>query len=64
MNFDSLFPQSTFECDLNHKYAFIKCMVGQYISIRANQVAKQITLDHYPKLIRQKFNRLINFRGH
>lgn len=63
MNIDSLFSKSMFDCDVNHKYQIIKCIVGQYITIRANQVAKQITLDRHPKLIRQKFNRLVNFQG-
>lgn len=63
MNFDSIFPNSAFDCDVNHKYQFIKCIVGQYISIRANQVSQQITLERHDKLIRQQFNRLVNFKG-
>lgn len=29
------FPKSKFECDSDHKYQFIKCIVGQYIDTRA-----------------------------
>lgn len=63
INFDALFTKSAFECDINHKYQFIKCIVGQYITTRANQTSEQITLERHPKLIRQKYNRLVNFSG-
>lgn len=29
MNFNLLYTESKFECDLNHKYQFIKCVVGE-----------------------------------
>lgn len=32
MDFDKIYPNSKFECDYNHKYQFIKCVVGQYIT--------------------------------
>lgn len=63
MNLDSLFPASKFECGQNHRYQFVKCIVGQYISIRANQVAKQITLESHTKLLRQRLNQLTNMQG-
>lgn len=63
MNFDSLFPMSKFDCDFNHKYQFIKCIVGQYITIRANQVSKGITLERQSKFVRQQYTRLVNFKG-
>lgn len=43
MNFSKIYPNSEFECDSNHKYQFMKCIVGQYISMRATQLAKQTT---------------------
>lgn len=63
MNFDSLFSKSAFDCDVNHKYQFIKCIVGQYITIRANQTSKQYTLQRHPKLVRQQFNQFVNLKG-
>lgn len=63
MNFDLLYSNSKFECNLNHKYQFIKCIVGQYISIRANQIAKQATLAPMNSLIRQQYNHLVLFSG-
>lgn len=63
MNFESIFPKSAFDCDANHKYQFVKCIVGQYLTIRANQNSKQITLERQSKLIRQRFNRFVNFSG-
>lgn len=63
MNLDALFPISKFNCDFNHKYQFIKCIVGQYITIRANQISKEITLGNQTELIRTKYNRLVNTKG-
>lgn len=63
LNFDLLYTKSSFNCDHNHKYQFIKCIVGQYISMRARQLAKEITLERQGKLVRQKLNHLINFKG-
>lgn len=63
MDFRTLFPNSKFECDAAHKYQFIKCIVGQYINTRANQVSRQITLERQEKLMRQQCNRLVNIKG-
>lgn len=63
LDFNTLFPNSKFECDPAHKYQFVKCIVGQYISMRANQVSRQITFDNQEKLVRQQLNRLVNFKG-
>lgn len=63
MNFQTLYPNSNFECDINHKYQFIKCIVGQYFSIRANQMCRQITLDGYGTFLRQKLNHLVLYKG-
>lgn len=63
MDLNSLFSMSKFDCDINHKYQFIKCIVGQYVTIRANQISKQITLERHDKLVRQRLNRLTNIKG-
>lgn len=63
MNFETLYSKSKFECDLAHKYQFIKCIVGQYIGTRANQIARQITFARQKNLVRQQCNHLVNFRG-
>lgn len=63
MNFNTLYTNSKFECSHEHKYQFIKCIVGQYVSKRANQIAKQITYDQQDGLIRQQYNHSVNFRG-
>lgn len=59
MNLNGMYSSSDFSCDPCHKYQFIKCVVGQYISIRASQVAQQVTLKRYDKMVRQKYNHLI-----
>lgn len=63
MDFTKLFPKSAFQCDVSHKYQFVKCIVGQYIATRAYHVSKQFTLDQQDKMIRQQCNRLVNFKG-
>lgn len=59
MNLESLYSRSKFECDMSHKYQFIKCVVGQYISIRAAHVSQDITYDQYTELSRTYFTRKI-----
>lgn len=63
LNFNVIYSQSKFLCDFSHKYQFIKCVVGQYITMRANHIAKRITLARHDKLIRQKCTQLINIKG-
>lgn len=63
MNFTQLFPKSAFECDSNHKYQFLKCIVGQYIAARAKHISKQFTFDRQEKIIRQQYNHIVNFKG-
>lgn len=63
MDFTTLFPKSMFQCDINHKYHFLRCIVGQYVATRANQIAKQFTWERQNKIIRQQYNHLINFKG-
>lgn len=41
MDFDNLFQKSIFECDITHKYQFIKCIVGEYTTIRATHASKK-----------------------
>lgn len=63
LNLDLVYPNSEFHCDKSHKYQFIKCVIGQYVSMRAAQIAKQITLERQDKLIRQQYNQLTNAKG-
>lgn len=63
MNFSSLFPKSAFSCDSSHKYQFLKCIVGQYIATRAKHISKQFTFERQDKMVRQQYNRLVNFKG-
>lgn len=63
MNLNNLYSESKFDCDHNHRYQLIKCIVGQYISIRANQVSKQTTFDMYDTFMRQHCNHLVLYKG-
>lgn len=63
MDLNSLFPNSKFECDVMHRYHFIKCIIGAYISKRATDVSKEITFNQHDKLLRQQWNHLILFKG-
>lgn len=62
LNFDELFSNSAFDCGghgRDHKYQFIKCIVGEYISLRATQLSKDVTLEQYKEIFRRRLNRLI-----
>lgn len=59
----SLYCDSSFECDKNHKYHFVKCIVGEYISQKAAYISKQITLDGHKELFRQHLNHMVLFNG-
>lgn len=63
MEFSKLYPNSRFECDISHKYQFIKCIVGQYLIRKATDIAKELTYDQYEKMFRQRLSRLILFSG-
>lgn len=63
INFANVFPNSSFNCDMNHKYAFIKCIVEQYIAIKAAYISKKITLDHQKKICRNQLHKLTLHRG-
>lgn len=63
LDFDTLFVNSSFSCDSLHKYQLIKCIVGQYIGQRAANVSKDITLDRFDSIFRQKLNHMVTFSG-
>lgn len=63
MNLETLFTGSSFSCDASHKYQFIKCIVGEYILMRATQLSKQFTLEKYGSIVRQHLNRMIINKG-
>lgn len=63
MNLDIKFSKSDFVCDASHKYHLIKCIVGEYISLRAAQKCKDITFDQQKKIFRQHLNHLVLNKG-
>lgn len=63
MDLESLFPDSKFDCDYSHRYHFIKCIVGAYISQRATDISRDITHGQHEKMSRQALNRMVIFSG-
>lgn len=63
MNLENMYTGSSFKCDSSHKYQFIKCIVGEYIVMRAMQLSKQFTLENYGNIVRQHLNRLTINKG-
>lgn len=63
----NVFPKSNFECDeifkTEHKEIFIKCIVEEYLRIRATNIAKDITIDLQKDMYRKKATKLYQFRG-
>lgn len=69
LRFDILYTNSKFDCDISHKYQLIKCIVGQYVTRRANHVSRELTFDLYENgnteniFYRQRLNRLVLAKG-
>lgn len=63
MDMNSLFPDSKFDCDFGHRYHFIKCIVGIYLSHRAADISREITYGQHEKLLRQQLNHAVIFEG-
>lgn len=63
MDFSALYSNSAFDCDISHKYQFLKCIVGQYIIRKATDFGKELTYDQYENIFRQRLNRLVLFTG-
>lgn len=63
LNFMDLFKNSNFDCDPNHKYQFVKCIVGTYIHFKASYVSRQYTYAQYDKIFRQQLNHLVLYSG-
>lgn len=63
LDIESLFTNSSFACYPLHKYQLIKCIVGQYIARRAANVSKDITLERFDHIFRQKLNHIVTFSG-
>lgn len=63
IDFNLLYKRSSFDCDINHKYQFVKCIVKEYVDKKLAYISKQITLDQYDKIVRQQFNKLVLSAG-
>lgn len=59
LDFENLFVDSLFDCDMHHKYQLIKCIVGDYVAMTAMHKSKQITMEQHDKVLRQHLNRLV-----
>lgn len=63
LNFENLFIDSPFSCDINHKYAFIKYIIGEYVSHTLSYKSQHITLEQHEKLLRKHLHTYVNFSG-
>lgn len=63
LDLGKLYPKTPFRCNPTHKYQFIKYIITKYITIRAGQISKKITLERQGALIREQYKRLVNFKG-
>lgn len=59
LDFNTLFTKSTFDCDINHKYQFIKCIVQEFVAMKALYDSKQLTLNQQKHVYRQRLTRLV-----
>lgn len=63
LDFNNLFVGSKFECDIHHKYQFIKSIVGDYVSMTFMHKSKQLTIEQHDKVLRNHLNKLVLFSG-
>lgn len=59
LDFSTLFPYSEFRCDMSHKFAFIKSIVEECITIKAAYISNQVTLQQHKNIIRHQLNKMI-----
>lgn len=63
LDLDTLFKNSSFSCNGNHKYQIIKWIIKKYIDKKCAHLSNEMTLDQYDKIFRQQLNKLIIFAG-
>lgn len=63
LDFDQLFVNSSFDCDINHKLAFIKHIVGEYVTITLSNKSRHVTLEQHDKLWRKQLKSYIHELG-
>lgn len=63
IDFNALYVDSRFDCDINHKYQFVKFIVKEYMDYKFAYLAREVTLDQYNTIFRQQFNKLVLSAG-
>lgn len=63
LDFENLYVDSPFDCDINHKYAFIKYIIGEYVSLTLSYKSRHITLEQHEKLLRKHLHTYLNVSG-
>lgn len=63
LDFENLYTNSRFDCDINHKYSFIKHIVGEYVAVTSMYKSRQATFEQHDQLLRKRLNRLVIERG-
>lgn len=59
LDFSNLYTNSQFDCDINHKYAFIKHIVGEYVRVTSMYKSRQATFEQHGQFLRKRLNRLV-----
>lgn len=63
INFETLYPNTNFLHNEDHKLYFVRSIVDSYVQIKGSYMAKYSTLKSHATFIRSKFHKLIHFRG-
>lgn len=58
-----LYSKTDFDGHENHKYDFAIFITEEFIRIQATALAKKITLDQQKSMLRNKFEKIVNFLG-
>lgn len=63
LNFETLFSETDFTEHSDHKIYFIHYIIGEYIRIKATDMAKKATLKEHDKLLRARLHKLMHYLG-
>lgn len=63
LEMDSLYGESDFSHNLNHKNELVRYIIGEFVRERATHIAREITLNEQKKIIRRNNLKSIHFAG-
>lgn len=63
LDFNKLYPDSSFENHTEHKFHLIKSIINEYTRVRGNQLSRKMTEEQIKVILRKKLNKWILREG-